>query len=154
LHPNDFQFNCEDLSLRAAGYGIKGRRIKAVDPELVTSTVSEIAGEIRKTGEPYILQTDTYRLAGHAAYDTAEYVPEEELNRWKGEDPVPLTRNLLIDVVGLQKVESLETEVDEYGAGEINRALQAPKIDVSTVGWRHTANPMILQNFLKKSFTR
>lgn len=133
--PNKLQFNCDDLSLRAGGYGIKGHRIKAVDPELVFATVAEIAAHMRHTGEPYLLHTDTYRLAGHAAYDMGEYVPEEELKRWMAEDPVPLTRSRLTETIGREAVETLESEIDEQVTDQINRALQAAKIDVSAVSW-------------------
>ena len=134
--PNKLQFNCEDLSSRAAGYGIKGRRIDALDPELVASVVEERANEMRVTGEPYVLQTDTYRLSGHAAYDTADYVPKEELSRWRAKDPLPCTRVRLSERVGVKEVENLEREIDEHVAGEINRALQAPGIDAGKVGWK------------------
>ncbi len=134
--PNNLQFNCADLSTRAAGYGIKGRRIEAADPEIVASTVEEIVGEMRETGEPYILQADTYRLSGHAAYDTADYVPREELNRRKAEDPLLLTRNRLLDSVGADEVEKVEHEIDGYVAGEVNRALQTAGIDAKKVSWK------------------
>ena len=133
--PNALQFNCDDLSARAAGYGIRGRRIKAVDPQLVASTVCEIVDKIRRTNEPYLLQADTYRLAGHAAYDTADYVPEEDISKWRDEDPISLTRKRLVEEIGLKEAENLETEVDGFIADETNRALQAKKIDPRSVSW-------------------
>ncbi len=134
--PNNLQFNCSDLSSRAQGYGIKGRRIDGWDPEFVASVVREITGEMRDTCEPFILQVDTYRLSGHAAYDTADYVPKAELSRRKAEDPLLLARNRLLESVGAGEIGNLENEVNEYVAGEVNRALAAPHIDVEKVDWK------------------
>lgn len=133
--PNQLQFRCEDLSSRAAGYGIKGMRIKAVDPEYVSATVSDIVEEIRRTNTPFLLQTDTYRLAGHAAYDTGDYVPQDELSKWKAEDPLSVGRERLAGEVGADRVAGLEAEIDGYVADEINRALQSEKIRADTVSW-------------------
>ncbi|MBN1686369.1 MAG: dehydrogenase E1 component subunit alpha/beta [Spirochaetales bacterium] len=149
--PNNLQFNCADLSSRAAGYGIKGSRIKAVDVELVSATVAEITAQMKKTGEPYLLQTDTYRLAGHAAYDTGEYVPAAELAMWKAEDPVLLARDRLVDSTGLEAVERLEHELDEYVAAEINRALETARIDPSSIGWEAYSRPQVSRKLPEKS---
>ena len=133
--PNNLQFNCVDLSSRAAGYGIEGLRIDGTDPEVVASAVEEITDVIRKSGEPYLLQVDTYRLSGHAAYDTADYVPQDELSSWRERDPLSLSRTRLVEYADRSEVEKLEKEIDEHVAEEVNRALQTAKIDAKKVGW-------------------
>lgn len=135
--PNEMEFNCDDLSKRAAGYGIQGSRIKATDAALVYETVSEIVSQTRASGEPYLLQADTYRLAGHAAYDTGDYVPQEELNRWKKEDPIDLLRaRILTDgIKSEEELDAHEAEWIEYVSGEANRALKTAKITADTIDW-------------------
>ncbi|MAG13889.1 MAG: transketolase [Spirochaetales bacterium] len=135
--PNSLQFKCSDLSLRSAGYGIKGKKIKATDVSLVCREVNDIVQEMRSTGEPFILQADTYRLSGHAAYDKAEYVPADELNTWKREDPVPMARSKIVSE-GIQsesEMQNLEEKWDRKIDDESNRALQAEKINPSSIGW-------------------
>ena len=133
--PNSSQFNCDDLSKRAAGYGIEGKRIKAVDVGYVAEEVRQIVDGMRKSGEPFLLQTDTYRLSGHAAYDTADYVPADELARWRAEDPLRIARDLAVALSGEAEIAALEREVDQLVASEANKALQAKKIEFRNVGW-------------------
>ena len=135
--PNNLQFNCQDLSLRSAGYGINGKRIKATDVSEVYQVAHEIIAEMRASGEPFILQTDTYRLSGHAAYDTADYVPSEELEQWRAEDPVPLARKRLLDeeIQSDSELRNLEIKWEDQIAEESNRALQTEKINHTTVEW-------------------
>ena len=133
--PNELQFNCDNLASRASGYGIKGRRIKAVDVRLVAQEVATVVEEMRGSCEPFILQTDTYRMAGHAAYDTADYVPEAELERWRKEDPLDVARSLLLEVMDEKKVAEAESSLDDEVAVVSNRALQASPIDPGKVNW-------------------
>jgi 2-oxoisovalerate dehydrogenase E1 component len=133
--PNNLQFSCDDLSLRASGYGIRGKRIKGVDVELVNEEIGLIIDEMRETQEPFIIQVDTYRLAGHAAYDTADYVPEEDIRPWKAEDPLKIAREKLIGIEGAGKIEAIEEELNAYIADEANKALQTAGIDQLKVGW-------------------
>ena len=133
--PNRLQFNCDDLSSRAAGYGIKGKRIRAVDVDYVYNETAAIVEEMRATTEPFILQVDTYRLSGHAAYDTADYVPKDELASWRVDDPLVLARNKLLEIYSEAEIESFELELDEVVAVESNRALKADPITPETVSW-------------------
>lgn len=135
--PNEYQFKCSDLSTRAAGYGIEGRTIKGVDVRHVHEVASEIVEEVRSSNRPYILVTETYRLAGHAAYDTADYVPEEDLACWKREDPLIVGRELVTEQGGfsIPDLSALEAEWDEEVSAAANKALQTDKIDVKETDW-------------------
>jgi 2-oxoisovalerate dehydrogenase E1 component len=135
--PNSRQFRCEDLSTRAAGYGIQGERIHGTDVADVYARVQVIIDEMRENPAPFILQSDTYRLTGHAAYDMAEYVPKDELAKWREEDPVPVARARII-CEGLssdKQLIDLESRWDEEISAEANSALGAPKIDPKLVSW-------------------
>jgi 2-oxoisovalerate dehydrogenase E1 component len=66
-----------------------------------------------------LLECDTRRLCGHAAYDKGLYVPAELMERWRKEDPVLQTRHCLAEVCGLAESsiaaieEAVETEVHD-----------------------------------------
>ena len=135
--PNEHQFNCKDLSARAAGYGINGVRIKGVDAAFVYEQVSSIVDEIRSESQPFILEIDNYRLGGHAAYDMAEYVSKEELKSWRAEDPMVVTRARMIDeqIIVESELAGHETNWDSEVSEAANSALEREHIDVKRVSW-------------------
>lgn len=135
--PTRHQFACDDLSSRAAGYGIMGNKIKATNAIEVYETATRIIDEMRENPRPYLLETVTYRLVGHAAYDTADYVPQEDLDRWRVEDPVQVMRNYLVSTkaIGAEELDRAEKEWVEYVSSEANRAIALPKVDPKKTDW-------------------
>lgn len=135
--PTRHQYNCDDLSTRAAGYGIKGNRIKATNAVEVYETAKEIVDRMRREPEPYLLETVTYRLVGHAAYDTADYVPQEDLDRWRIEDPLTVLRDYLLagKIIAAGELDGLEAEWQEQVSAEANRAIQLPKPEPKRTNW-------------------
>jgi len=115
--PTSMQYNCQRLSDRAIGYGITGRTIDGTDPWTVYSTVCEAIDTMEESSLPVLLECDTRRLCGHAAYDKGIYVPAELMKRWQKDDPVIQARHRLAEVCGLTESsiagieEAIETEV-------------------------------------------
>jgi len=115
--PTSVQYNCRQLSDRAVGYGISGRTIDGTDPWMVYSTVCEVIDAMEESSLPVLLECDTRRLCGHAAYDKGLYVPAELMERWKKDDPVLHARHRLAEFCGLAESsiaameEAVETEV-------------------------------------------
>ncbi|HUX14149.1 MAG TPA: dehydrogenase E1 component subunit alpha/beta [Spirochaetia bacterium] len=135
--PTRHQFACDDLSSRAAGYGIKGNKIKATNAVEVYETAKQIIDDMRRNPQPYLLETVTYRLVGHAAYDTADYVPQEDLDRWRVEDPVQVMRNYLVTTKAstVPDLDRTEKEWMEFVSSEANRAIKLPKVDPKKTSW-------------------
>jgi len=117
--PTNVQYRCARLSDRAIGYGISGRTIDGTDPWTVYSTVCEAIDSMEESSSPVLLECDTRRLCGHAAYDKALYVPAELMEKWRKDDPLARTRHRLAEVCGLAETsigqieEAVEAEVRE-----------------------------------------
>ena len=117
--PTNDQYRCRRLSDRAVGYGISGRTIDGLDPWTVYSAVCDALDEMEESSLPFLLECETLRLCGHAAYDKAQYVPSELMERWRKDDPVLQTRRRLAEVCGLEEAsiaaidDSVETVVRE-----------------------------------------
>ena len=117
--PTSVQYNCRQLSDRAVAYGISGRTIDGTDPWTVYSTVCEAIDGMEESSLPVLLECNTLRLCGHAAYDKALYVPAELMERWRKDDPVLRTRHCLAEVCGLNETsiahieEAIEAEIRE-----------------------------------------
>ncbi|HUZ17281.1 MAG TPA: dehydrogenase E1 component subunit alpha/beta [Spirochaetia bacterium] len=141
--PPKYQYACDDLASRAAGYGIKGNRIKATNAVEVYEAAKAIVDEMRRDPKPYLLETVTYRLVGHAAYDTADYVPQEDLDRWKIDDPLIVMRNYLVSgkVVDETKLKKLEEEWMADVSEQANRAIKLPKVTPERTNWAPYKEP-------------
>lgn len=87
----------ESFVERAAGYGMAGVRIDGMDPWAVYTTMAEAVERARTGGGPTLIEGMVVRQRGHYEGDPMSYRPEEELERAKGQDPVPATRQRLLD---------------------------------------------------------
>jgi pyruvate dehydrogenase E1 component alpha subunit len=82
----------------AAAYGIEARTVDGNDVMAVHGAASDAVETIRRTGRPFLLEVDTYRLRGHFEPDDQGYVDKAELAHWQARDPIrQLEERLLQD---------------------------------------------------------
>src|SRR5204862_408074 len=77
-----------DLSTKAEGYGVPGMRCDGMDVLDVHAVVSEALEKARKEREPQLVEAVTYRYRGHSMADPEEYRTKEEVEEWRGRDPI------------------------------------------------------------------
>lgn len=113
--------NVQDLSLRAAAYGIPGRNVDGMDVLEVYRAVGEALSHVKKKG-PLLLVAQTYRFLGHSRSDSNVYRTQEEIDVWKKKDPILRFRRLLIargDLSG-----GRISEIDEEVRDEVDSAFR------------------------------
>jgi len=127
--PTSAQYNCKQLSDRAAGYGVAGSTIDGTDPWTVYSAVCDALEAMHDNPAPVLLECMSLRLHGHAAYDKAEYVTKEQMQQWQEQDPLPATRQKVIELCGMtdQSVSQLEKDVEEEINETIAKALKVAR---------------------------
>jgi pyruvate dehydrogenase E1 component alpha subunit len=108
----------EDISQRAAGYGIPGVTVDGNDVMAVYEEAHKAVTRARKGEGPTLLECKTYRHKGHSRFDPAKYRPREEVDEWMARDPVESFREKLLDKgipeEFLHKIEStVESEIEE-----------------------------------------
>lgn len=103
----------ERLSDRAIGYGIPGMTVDGTDILEVYRTCKQSVERARKGGGPTIIESMTMRMHGHAAHDTAWYVPKNLLDKWKKKDPIVRFERLLMveNILTVARRESLLQEI-------------------------------------------
>ena len=74
---------------------------------------------------PVLLECETLRLCGHAAYDKGHYIPAELMDRWRKDDPLLQTRYRLADVCGLAEpaIAGIEEAIEIEVRDAVTRAL-------------------------------
>jgi pyruvate dehydrogenase E1 component alpha subunit len=111
----------EDISERAAGYGIPGVTVDGNDVMAVNKAASEAVKRARNGKGPTLIECKTYRHKGHSRFDPAKYRPEEETAAWMARDPViSFKKKLLEKGIPEEFFQKIEDQVD----AEIEEAVQ------------------------------
>ena len=82
------QMAIQDITERAAGYGIPGVLVDGNDVLKVYDATRAAAEHARSGKGPTLIECKTMRMKGHAEHDDARYVPKEELEKWRKKDPI------------------------------------------------------------------
>jgi len=86
----------ENVSERAAAYGMPGMTIYGNDPVGVYDEVRRAAERARQGEGPTLIECLTYRFGGHKRDDPATYRPREEVAAWDAQDPLPAFRQRML----------------------------------------------------------
>jgi pyruvate dehydrogenase E1 component alpha subunit len=103
----------EDITSKAAGYGMEADRFDGHEVLEVKKRVAQAVERARRREGPTLIEIMTYRFRGHSMSDPGKYRTQEELEERKKRDPVKLARNGLLDG-GMREEElaALEQEVE------------------------------------------
>lgn len=72
----------------AASHGMATESVDGNDVEAVYQAARTGITHIKTTGQPYFLETYTYRMRGHYEPDDQAYVDRQELSAWRARDPI------------------------------------------------------------------
>ena len=126
--PEQFAAGTE-LWRRAAGYGMEGFTLDATDVESCTRTLAATLAKVRKTSRPVLIEAQTLRLRGHAAYDTCDYMPPGEAEAFAARDPLPNFRRRLAAAGYGDRLTAIDAEVGAFVEASIKVSLAIAKPD-------------------------
>lgn len=129
--PVSAAFGIEDISDRAAAYGMPGVTVDGNDVEAVYQVAGEAIARARRGEGPTLIECKTYRLCGHSRSDPRTYRTKEEEALWEAKDPIPRLGNRLSEL-GLATDESLaaiEQEVTRLVDEAVAFAQESPSPD-------------------------
>jgi acetoin:2,6-dichlorophenolindophenol oxidoreductase subunit alpha len=86
-----------DISERAASYGIPGITVDGNDVFAVYEAIKAAADRARAGDGPTLVEAKTYRWKGHSKNDPGVYRTKQEIEEWKKKDPIARFRNKLIE---------------------------------------------------------
>jgi pyruvate dehydrogenase E1 component alpha subunit/2-oxoisovalerate dehydrogenase E1 component alpha subunit len=111
-----------DMVEMAAGYGVHGEKVDGNDVLAVYHVAREATERARSGGGMTIVEVKTYRMRGHAQHDGQSYVPDEELDAWRGRDPIDRYIAYL-ETDGLATADEIAA-VDARVDSELDRAVE------------------------------
>jgi acetoin:2,6-dichlorophenolindophenol oxidoreductase subunit alpha len=109
----------EQVSGRAAGYGMVGETVDGNDVEEVQRAAGDAVDRARSGHGPTLLECVTYRWRGHFEGDPQPYRTRDEVEAWKERDPLVLAERRLSD----------RGEFDDAGRDAIRAAARARVAD-------------------------
>ncbi|HQV93850.1 MAG TPA: pyruvate dehydrogenase (acetyl-transferring) E1 component subunit alpha [Anaerolineales bacterium] len=111
-----------DIRQKAEGYAMKNAEINGMDVMAVYEAAKVAIEYVRKEGQPYFLEVDTYRFRGHSMGDPERYRSQDEVKQWHEKDPIGIFRKYLLDkkVATAKALDEIEGRVDE----EVNKAVE------------------------------
>lgn len=80
----------------ADAYGMENHRVDGNDVVAVHELMLDVVENVRSGKGPAFIEARTYRMQGHSIADPANYRPDEEVEYWRTQDPIPRFREWLI----------------------------------------------------------
>jgi len=118
----------EDLSIRAAGYGIPGITMDGNDAVEIYAAIQEPIVRARTGEGPTLIEYKTYRHSGHHVNDPGAYMPKKTMAHWKAKDPVDVLRKHLKSAsVKEFEIAEIDQRVEEKMQAAVRFAQESPE---------------------------
>lgn len=89
--------NMEDIYKIGLGFDMPSMPVDGMDPVAVHNAMDEAVQRARAGEGPTFLEIRTYRYKGHSMSDPAKYRTKEELEEYKGKDPLLTTKHAIVE---------------------------------------------------------
>src|SRR5687768_12652424 len=120
--------NVIDIYKLADGYDMPGDTVDGMNAETVHEAVSRAVKRAREKGGPTLLEIKTYRYKGHSVSDPQKYRTKEEVEEYRGKDPI----SNLLSTIRKEKIatddeiNAIDKRVDEAVAASVKFAEESP----------------------------
>lgn len=131
--PISEQYVSPNLFERAKGYGIESFALDCSDPAHVLKTLGAAIERTRTSGRPLVIEAHTFRLRGHAAYDTCDYMKPGEAEAIVARDPLPKFRAALVAAGHSTELAAIDAEIAEFVEANIKVAMALPHQDPASM---------------------
>jgi pyruvate dehydrogenase E1 component alpha subunit len=111
-----------DLSLKSEGFGVPGTRCDGMDVLDVHAVVTKALACAREERKPQLVEAVTYRYRGHSMADPEEYRTKEEVEEWRGRDPIVTFSKRMVEQ-GMLKREDVEA-IDKQAVATVDEAVR------------------------------
>ncbi len=98
-----------------SAFNMPSEPVDGMSPEAVHEAIEKAAKHIRSGKGPYFLEINTYRYRGHSVSDPAKYRTKDELNEYKGKDPLLVTEEKIIkNKIATQKeIDKIKSDIEK-----------------------------------------
>lgn len=126
-------FALENLADRGLGYGIPGVTVDGNDVVAVYEAAERAVETARNGGGPTLLECVTYRWKGHSRSDKNLYRTKEEIEEWKGKEPIAKFMSQILEQKLLTQAEldAVQQQATDEIIAAVNESVKAKAADPS-----------------------
>lgn len=127
--------NVIDIYKLADAYEMPADTIDGMSPEAVHEGVSRAVKRARENGGPTLLEIKTYRYKGHSISDPQKYRTKEEVDEYRGKDPIQQVLQTIMDhkFASPEEIDAINKRVDAIVEESVKFAEESPWPDDSEV---------------------
>src|SRR5687768_2297553 len=120
--------NVIDIYKLADGYDMPADVIDGMTPEAVHEGVSRAVKRAREKGGPTLLEIKTYRYKGHSISDPQKYRTKEEVEEYKGKDPIQVALKTMLEnkLTKQEDIDAINKRVDQIVSESVKFAEESP----------------------------
>lgn len=127
--------NVVDIYKLADGYEMPADMLDGMSPEAVHESVARAVKRAREGGGPTLLEMKTYRYKGHSISDPQKYRSKDEVDEYKGQDPIiKVVKTILENNFATQEeLNAIDARIDIVVEESVKFAEESPWPDDSEV---------------------
>ena len=127
--------NVIDIYKLADAYEMPADTIDGMSAEAVHDGVSRAVKRARDNGGPTLLEIKTYRYKGHSISDPQKYRSKDEVDEYKGKDPIQQVLDTILQqqFATQAEIDIINKRVDEMVSASVQFAEESPWPDDSEV---------------------
>jgi len=112
-----------------------GDAVDGMSAESVHEAVARAVKRGREKGGPTLLEMKTYRYKGHSISDPGKYRTKEELEEYRGKDPIQQLLKTIYDrkIASEEQIKNIDSRVEQAVAESVKFAEESPFPDDSEV---------------------
>jgi pyruvate dehydrogenase E1 component alpha subunit len=120
--------NVVDIYKLADAYEMPADTIDGMSPEAVHDGVSRAVKRAREKGGPTLLEIKTYRYKGHSISDPQKYRTKEEVDEYKGKDPIQMVLQTILsnNLATQEEIDVINKRVDGFVDESVKFAEESP----------------------------
>ena len=127
--------NVIDIYKLADAYEMPADTIDGMSAEAVHEGVSRAVKRARENGGPTLLEIKTYRYKGHSISDPQKYRTKEEVDEYRGKDPIQQVLQTILDhkFATPEEIDAINKRVEAIVEESVKFAEESPWPDDSEV---------------------
>jgi pyruvate dehydrogenase E1 component alpha subunit len=120
--------NVVDIYKLADAYEMPADTIDGMSAEAVHNGISRAVNRAREKGGPTLIEIKTYRYKGHSISDPQKYRSKEEVDDYRGKDPIQQVLQTIYEnkFATESEIESINQRVDTMVAASVTFAEESP----------------------------
>lgn len=127
--------NVTELYKLGLSYDMPSKAVNGMDVQEVYEEMKKAVKYVRDGGGPMLIEMKTYRYKGHSMSDPAKYRTREELNKYRGKDPIANLKIYMAEHSGVtdEELDAIDTRIKDIVEQSVTFAEESPYPDLSAL---------------------